>query len=191
MDPRRSLGELPLFHLLRDDLPGLHDLLRHHVRTVGQWRAVEENEVAERLVGEDLAARVAARADLAEAFWEAWRIGRGRPVDGEVLAAAGLSATLRPRVLELAREVGDDAKRLVDGIEAGDVKHFRKAKQAELRAWLEEEGYLDERDVLDEDGVHARALAAVAVHLAAGTLRPEDVSCVVRALWAGAERNAG
>jgi energy-coupling factor transporter ATP-binding protein EcfA2 len=198
-DPSRPSGEVHLFHLLRDDLPLLHRLLRNHVRTIGQWRAVEENETAEGLVGEEAAARIAARVQLVDAFIAAWRIGRGRPVDASALRDAGVSETLRPRVLELVDTQGGDARLLMQAIEAGQVKHFRRSKRDDLREYLTGEGYLDERPPLDEDGVRARVLAACALPVAGGTLASEDVARIVRELWAvarvsgrsEAERTAG
>ncbi|RMH04430.1 MAG: hypothetical protein D6702_03325, partial [Planctomycetota bacterium] len=82
------VGALDLFHLLRDRLDLVHRLAVAGIRTLGQWRALPGGGTGGGLLEPDEASSLAARAAVAEAVAEAWRIGRGRPVDRAALAAS-------------------------------------------------------------------------------------------------------
>ncbi|MEO6708552.1 MAG: hypothetical protein ABI054_03280, partial [Planctomycetota bacterium] len=100
LDLERPLGELHVFHLLRDQLELVHELALLRVTQL----ALAES-LASATHREPLSQRIA----LMRAFHEHWRIGRGRPVDLTLLAEAGVSENFRGRVADLARAKGGDA----------------------------------------------------------------------------------
>jgi energy-coupling factor transporter ATP-binding protein EcfA2 len=173
VDPRRPVGSLHLFHLLRDDLRLLHALLRERIATVGQWRLLVSSGAARHLVGEAAAERISALADVAEELFGSWRIGRGRPVDAAVLRRAGLGETWVARLASLAEEAEGDAATLLARLERRDderARGFQSRLRERLREHLLDEGYLDEREPLDEPTLHARVRSGVERHVEAGRL---------------------
>jgi hypothetical protein len=185
VEPRRSAGALDLFHLLHDDLQLVHRLRLQRIETVGQWRdAAAKGAVA--FLDAAVVERVSALADLAEAFVGAWRIGRGRRIDREVLGAAGVSETYLDRIAELAGELEGDAARLVEAIESRSderAKGFQKKKLEQLVDFLAAEGYLDTRDVLDEAALSIQVLEGVSPHVREGRLTETDLATIVSRLY--------
>jgi hypothetical protein len=171
---------LHLFHLLRDDLDLLYRLLVSRVRTVGQWRRLADGGGGATLVGIDAAARISALADVAEAFFDASRVGRCRPIDTGVLRDAGVSEVWIDKLQSLLDELGGDPARLLAALESTRddprTKGFRANVRERLRQHLVQHGYLDERDPLDEAAIHARVQVSVAVHVEKGLVRSEQVA---------------
>jgi energy-coupling factor transporter ATP-binding protein EcfA2 len=185
LDHDRPVSSVHLFHILRDDLGTLFDLLRAGVETIGQWRAMVRAQVETRLVSREAAAKILARSDLAEEFLQGWRIGRGRSVDREVLQRAGVSVRLLDRLTELAGELGGSAQRLLEVLESrADVRAqpCRAREREKLRAHLLEHGYLDSRETLDLLSLKTRVLSSVDPHLEAGVLTPAEVARFVEEL---------
>jgi hypothetical protein len=185
VDLQRPPATLHLFHLLRDDLGLLHVLLTRRIRTIGQWRQLDARGDGAILVGEDAAARISALADVAEAFFDAWRIGRGWPIDAPVLRSAGLSEQWIERIESLLEELEGDPAKLLAAIEAREderVKGFRQKTYEKLRNYLEEGGFLDHREVLDTAAIHSRVQVAVAVHVKQCRISAEDVAARVHEL---------
>jgi hypothetical protein len=188
VEPARSVNSLHLFHLLRDDLELLHRLLTARIRSVGQWRRLVSTGDGLLLLGADPARRLSARADVAEACFDAWRIGRGRPVDAIVLAAAEISETWIARLQSLVDEQRGDASKLLDALTVRTderTKGFHVRVRQRLRDHLIAGGYLDERELLPEHEIHARAQAAVAVHVESGPLAAEEIAKLVHQLFHG------
>jgi exonuclease SbcC len=183
-DPFGPADALHLFHLLRDDLPLLHRLLSEaRIESAGHWRSLVRHDGAGPFTSEAERRHLDALVELAAAWAEAWREGRGRPVDRAALAASGaVSDAFLDRVAELAEELGGDARRLLEALEAGRAKRFHADKRESLAAWLEEQGYLDPRPVLDAAAVRARVAARLRAHTEAGALSPEEVFRRVDAL---------
>ncbi|HXV75811.1 MAG TPA: AAA family ATPase [Candidatus Polarisedimenticolaceae bacterium] len=178
-DPTRPANSVHLFHLLRDELPLLHRLLEIGVRTVGQWRRLAATDDGRRMLGEGAATRLSALADLVEAYVDAWRIGRGRPVDAAALEEAELSPTWIERLGPLVERLGGDARRLIEALADRDdecTKGFQARLRDRLRERLARSGHLDEREILDEHALRARVHAAVAFHTERGTLEPDEVA---------------
>jgi hypothetical protein len=112
-------------------------------------------------------------ADLVELA----RRGRGRPVDREVLEASGaVSEVFIERATALAERLAGDAARLVQAIDAGELKGFRSDKADDLRAWLTESGHLPEEEPLQPDEL------LTTLHLRAQRL-PEPPERKVLADW--------
>jgi hypothetical protein len=184
VEPRRPARELHLFHLLHDDLMLLHRLLTARLESVGQWRDAAARGAVD-FLETSAVERVAALADLAEAFVTGWRIGRGRRIDREVLRAAGVSETYLGRITELARDLDNDAARLVEVMEGrGDdrSKGFQKKKLEQLSDYLAGEGYLDMREMLDESQLNIHVLAEMSAHVREGRLSEADVASIVTRL---------
>ena len=195
LEPRRPVEGLHLIHLLDDDLNLLYRLLQKRISTLGQWRSLINLGQAARLAGEEQAARLSALGDLAAAFFEAWVIGRGRPVDGEALRLAdGVSETFRGKLTDLAGELGGDAALLVRALEErsdGRVSGFREKQLEAFRNWLIGEGYLDPREPLDEPALQGRVLEALGRHLESRRLSLADVAAHVRRLFELAGGDSG
>ncbi len=166
-DSFAPVESLHLFYLLRDDLPLLHRLLTHgRIERIGNWRAFAAEGSARVLFDELICQRIEARVRVAEAFFEAWRIGRGRSVDRSVLQDSGaVSGIFIDRLASIAAECGGRAAELLETLEAGHdarVKRFRSQQLELLRRYLEERGYLDPSPPLAPDSLRARVLAACA-----------------------------
>ncbi len=190
-DPFAGGDSVHLFHLLRDDLPLLHRLLAEgRVTQLGPLRRVLALDGAG-LLADGERARVAALGEVARAFAEAWRVGRGRPVDRAVLEASGaVSDAFIDKVTEVAAELGGDAAALLSAFNAAGadrddrLKGFRSKSLEQLEAYLRDEGHLDDRARLPEAEILARCRDAVAGALDGGALDPGDVARTVRALEA-------
>ncbi len=186
-DPLGGAGRTHLFHLLRDDLPLLHRLLQARLCTAGQWRHARRAAVAGGLLDQGAAARLDARVHALEVFMEAWRIGRGRPVDQRALAASGaVSETFLERVAELADQLAGDASALLGELRAGRISRFHRDKIAALEDYLSAEGHLDPRPMLDETAVRERILTALGAELKAGVVSLEGLSRLAHELWEAA-----
>lgn len=183
-DPRRDADSVHLFHLLFDDLELLHRLLGNRIETVGQWRSFAEQVVRSREIDAETAGRIHARADLVAAFITAWRRGRGKPVNREVLEASdAVSDTFIDEVADLAAELQGASRPLVQALEQGQVKKFRRAAVDRLQDYLLEAGYIDSRPKFDENGIRTTVLDAVTNHLTKETLKPDQVAALVHRLW--------
>jgi len=185
VDLHRPSTALHLFHLLRDDLELLYRLLVRHIRTVGQWRRLAATGGGATLVGSDAAERISALTDVAEAFFDAWRVGRCRPIDIGVLREAELSDIWIDKLESLLEELGGDPAKLLDALEKREderTKGFRARVLEKLRAYLIQHEYVDEREPLDEAAIHSRVQVAVAVHVHKGVIRAERVAARVHEL---------
>jgi hypothetical protein len=183
-DPRREAASVHLFHLFSDDLDLLHRLLELRIETVGQWQDYAQRVVGSPGIDEETARRIDARANVAAAFITAWRQGRGKPVNRETLEASeAVSDKFLDEVADLAKELEGAGVRLVKELEEGTVKKFRKKVTQKLRDYLLENGYIDPRPELDENGVRARVLDAVRIDLASGALEPAQVVELIHRLW--------
>lgn len=156
-----------VFHLLRDDLALLHRLLQLPIERVGPLLGFLPTELGSQMASQSpVGGELGARCELLEVFCEAWCEGRGRPVDRDAIEASGaVSERYLEGVVELARELEGDPRALLDALRIREdprAKRFHSAKADELEAWLLEEGFLDEREVLDEEGVRIRVLASPA-----------------------------
>ncbi|PWG62345.1 hypothetical protein [Sediminicurvatus halobius] len=181
-DPWQPPEAIPLFHLLRDDLPQLHRLMEDwRVTRLGELEALLAGAAAERaLPDRDVRERLAARCRIARSWLGHWRRGRGRPVDRGVLEASGvIRETFIDRVSELADRVGGDAEALVSALREGQVKRFRGQTTDELEAWLQAEGYLDPEPPLEPEALLRAVLASQA-----DTAHPAEIRRLVTWLQA-------
>jgi DNA repair protein SbcC/Rad50 len=185
IDPAFDAGLIHPFHLLRDDLPSLHQLLElWGVDSLGQLEALLERPVGASLVGKEKARLLRHRIAIARCWVEAFRAGRGRPVDRAALERSGaVSEVFLDEVSSLAARVDGDPARLLAELRAGRVARFLRSKMDELEGWLEAEGYLDRRPRLDAAGRRRETL------LAWGAAAPDAASSEVIAwLEAGCQQ---
>jgi energy-coupling factor transporter ATP-binding protein EcfA2 len=159
-DPRRPVEDLHLWWVLAHDLALLHQLLEHRFTTVGELRNAGRAGLA--VAGERAQASAAPWIELARGVFEAWRIGRGRPI-GEDDVRELVSASFAPKLTSLARELDGDAKAWLAALERRDderTKGYHSSRIKEHRERLVETGHLDPRDVLTKDEAWMRVLAA-------------------------------
>ncbi len=152
IDPNRNAGEIHLFHLLRDDLDGLHRLIDvHRISTVGQLESLLEH--APSSAGE-AEARLHTRCRTARTWVSAWRQGRGRTLGIADMEASGfISGTFLPeaRSLLTSSEVDGDPQRFSHALQEGKLKGFRAKTREALDDWLESNGFIDRRPRLSPE----------------------------------------
>ncbi len=154
-----------LYYVLPDDLPLLHSLLTQGIRQAGQWRGVSDSPLGAGLGSAATAkAWVDARVDLLEVFCEAWNIGRDRPVGRDAVTESGaVSGRYLEPVIAMAVELGGSPLHLLDALRSRnspELANFRKKSADSLEAWLRDNGYLDDRPLLDEESLRLHALAS-------------------------------
>ena len=90
--------------------------------------------------------------------------GRNRPIGRDALAQSrAISKRYLETVITIAGELGGDPRSLLEELRSkrrSDLSGFRKASADALESWLVDQGFLDERPVLDEDELTLRALAS-------------------------------
>lgn len=180
-------GALHLWYLV-DDLQALHALLRAGYRTWGALSLFLSQAGAATTLGAATPAlaaldprRLAARADLVMLVLTLLRVGRGRPLGRAGLLASGtVTDRYTDDVAQLLESVHGDARELVQRLEAGDIRGFRRRSLDELAQWLREHGHIDDRPPLTIDEIRARLHAGAAPHLASGALSMDDIRGLLR-----------
>lgn len=176
VDPMMPLGSVHLWYL--SDAPAtLEPMLR---AGISRWGALQNLAQHDALMAVGLTAtqyrRIQARAKALDAFIEAWKVGRGRPVTRADLEASGaISDIFIDEVADLSDANQGKASALLDALQAGEVKGFRSSKREELAEYFAESGHLDAREVLSDAERWTRVLAAVAPQIAAGVLTTAEV----------------
>ncbi len=178
VDPWGEPASLHAFHLLRDDLPLLRRLLGARIEHVGQLESLLASAAAGTLLQPAERERLKTRIAAARVWVEAWRTGRGRPVDRTALEASGaVSDTFLERMARLNEELGGDGHALLERLAAGTLRRFQTDKREALADFLAQRGYLDERQPLSADEIQMRVTAA------AGSA--DEARMVVESLTAG------
>jgi len=169
-----------------DDAEQLYRLARAGIETVGQLRGLDRMGQSDAYIAPDALARALARAELLDAFAEAWSVGRGRPLTREDLTAAGVSKSFIDGVAEMAREFDWDAERLMAAIEARDderLKGFRAKTTEAMLDWMHESGHLSAEETLGEGEARNRVLAAANQYVKADVLTGDEVRELFAAWW--------
>lgn len=167
--------DVHLFHLWRDDLDLVRDLVVGGVATLGQWRRLGRDLVRAGLITEGQAARIDARGALYGAFLDVWRVGRGRPLTrDDLVRSQALSPAMLPPAVDLLHAVGGDGGAFMAGVRAGKVKHLIARKKEALQEFLERHGHLDSRPVWPPDEIVAHVLGAVSESLTSQVLTPDE-----------------
>lgn len=163
--PLQGAHSIHLFHVLRDDLDLLHDLLSTwRVVTVGQLDHLLRLPGGVQVIPEARRrSELEARCQSAIAWVDAWKVGRGKKVGRlDLEKAPAVSDAFLDRVAELAERVDGSAEALLVGLRDGEVHRFRSANIDQLREWLEEMGFLDSRPPLDLVGRRTAVLGSTA-----------------------------
>ena len=182
--------ELPagihVFHFLRDDLDLLWRLLRAGVERLGPLASLLDSGEATLFLTPDERVLLRLRIEGARAWIEAWREGRGRPVDREVLTASGaITPVFIDRLVELAGEVDGDSRRLLQAMDTGAVPRFWGRNRQRLEDWLRENAYLDDAEPLDASGLERRVAMALTAHGASPESVLDQAAELARSMAAG------
>ena len=140
----------------------LHAMLTREVRCWGPFEslAIKKGMRVDGIDAEVLGL-IADRARVLEVVFEACRVGRGKPVTREVLDASDVvSNTFMDRLVKLSASFGGDARRIIDALDSKQLQRWRSENTESLRAYFEEEGYLDPEEPLTKEEIHHRALEA-------------------------------
>ena len=155
IDPALDAGEIHLFHLLRDDLHLLYQLMDSlRVRTLGQLQSYLDHSAGVEHQATPEISKLKDRCRSARAWISAWRQGRGRPVDALELEASGaFSKRYLAEATTVARSepIDRDAHRLLAALREGALRGFQAKKIDEFDVWLREQDYLDGRPILSAD----------------------------------------
>ena len=181
-----------LFYVLSDDPELLQAFLTQGIRQAGQWSSVSASTLGVRLGSHSMAkAYIDARIDLLEIFCEAWNEGRNRPIGRDALEQSrAISKRYLETVITIAEELGGDPQRLIEELRSRrrpDLAGFRRANADALESWLVDQGFLDERPVLDEDELTLRALASPP----ANSLPEGDANACLNRWWTWARSMQG
>lgn len=191
LDPFDGVDALHLFYLCSDDLDGLQEVLRERVETVGKTRKLLESDAS--VWRPERRTRFEALRTIAASWLDHWRIGRAPIIPPEVLREGSAGSTkFIDDLVEIALEVGGEARALVDALELPAkerdprLKGFRKAKLEELKADLEAQGYFTPDEPLGVEPRLERCLQAAQTALESGALTREDVVQLANAFeqWA-------
>ncbi|WP_457653263.1 ATP-binding protein [Rhodocaloribacter sp.] len=181
-DGHQPLGALHLWYVIEDP-EALYRLLHQGISRWGQLANLYPDPDAAPGLTDGAGARAVAYVHALEAWQNAWRIGRGRPVDKDALLASGaVSDTFMDPVHDLCKETGRDGKALIRALRYGAVKRFHSSKADALEAYLLEKGYIDDRQPLDEAALLARTRQAVQKDLARNVLTLEALDAFFRRL---------
>lgn len=186
IDPRaETIDGVHLWHLL-DDANLLYQLLVKDISTWGQLETLLKYNGAGLIdVDGDIFERARAAALAVEKACEAWRIGRGRPVDRAALLDSGsVTDKFIDDVTQLAERVGGNAVEILKGLERREVSGFWSTKIEELREFFEEEGYLPVEAPLDPDDIRVRVMADVADELKEGMLKEHVLNRIIGSITA-------
>ncbi len=170
--PDSAAGQVHPWHVL-DEPRLVHAALERGLRDLGSLIGLVSAGGLSMVAGLDgpTFERVRARHRAMEAAFDAWRIGRGRPVDRAALKDSGaVSDAFLDAASELARECGGDAAAILERLADSAIPKWRRNKTSELQAFFEQQGHLDAEPRLDAAGILRRVLAARAEDVAAGRL---------------------
>ena len=186
VDPWAAPAGVHLFHLLRDDLDLLRRLLRAGVERLGPLASLLDSDEAGLVLSDAEGLMLRRRAAGAQAWVEAWREGRGRPVDRDALAASGaVSDRFLSQLADLARTLGGDARALLEAIDGGALPRFRADRRRRLEEWLGDHGHLADTEPLDRPGLERRVAAVLSAHGTPSGTRLADAAHLARAMAAG------
>lgn len=152
-------GTWHLYVAAWSDLSALHAAVSRRVASLGHWRAVRAAGETPPGIGEEAAAALDARIELALAFAPRWRQGRGRPVTWQDVEASGsIGPSFEDRVRELLAQVGRSPAAFLEAVRS--IKGFRANQAEKLQAHLEGIGCLATEPPLADTELVERTLRA-------------------------------
>lgn len=184
IDPLDSTtGNVHLWHLL-DDTQSLYELLKLRISSWGQLKSLSEHaDSAVAGVAEESLKRAAAAAHAIEVACQAWRIGRGKPVDrNALLESAVVSDQFMEPLVRLIEQSGGDANSILESLANKEVKRWRQGNTESLREFFAEHEYLTERDALDPEAIRLRVLGALRNEIEMGLIESTKIDAIVHGL---------
>lgn len=178
LDPTAGAIGVHVAHLV-DEAEQLYRLLTMSIETFGPLESLASHGKIDAYVSADAMERIRARACVIDAFAEAWKVGRGRKLSPQALADAGVSDTFMDRVVELAKKLDWNAKKLITAMENGEIKRFHKNSLETLAENLSEAGYLDMREVLDKAAISEQVFSAANDHIKRGSIEIDQVRKII------------
>lgn len=158
-NPYRGVDSVHLWAIF-DDLETLQQFLEQGIERWGQLNNLLKWGNGNRLADDsEQLVRAQENAAALTAFVDAWKVGRGQPVDREVLDASGaITSNFIDRVTELATSVNGDGRQIIEALHNGEVNRFHSDKANELESYLDENGYLESSDTLDDNQIKVRVI---------------------------------
>jgi len=153
--------EMISVHYLVDSVEDLYRLLRSGVETYGNLTHLKPGLIEK---GFPLgAALIVRRGRLLERFYDLRIRGRGKLVSRDVLIDVGLSKVFIDRIWQIAQELSCNAKKLMEILEDKNIKDDRKKRLRSedcenLKSYLSQHGYLDERSIFSDDEIRRELL---------------------------------
>ncbi len=175
-----TVGEVHLWYVIRD-VNALYRLLSLEVNRWGQLENYVRNGTL-RDMNADTPAFIHARALAAviDQLLRLKQVGRGKPVDRQVLVDSGaVSDTFIDRITELAVRLNNDAEAAIRGLKAGDVERFSAKKRDDLEAYLQEHDFIDPNDVLSSEAIVEALRIRVMDHLQSELVTDDDLRWLV------------
>ena len=160
-NPFEKVGSVHLWYLV-EDVDELYELLSNGIWRWGQLKTIRELGNPDGVeLGEESIKHMQYRALALEQFIEGWQIGRGRPIDRQVLGDSGaVSDKFMDRVTDLARSVHGDPSAVIQSLYDGKVAHFQTRKIEELEQYLINAGHIDQTEPLSDDDLSNRMMTA-------------------------------
>jgi DNA repair protein SbcC/Rad50 len=186
VDFAAPVGALHLWYLIEDPQFLHHLLTKLRVDRWGELNTLVASGGGTLL---DTAAlqRVRCSATVAAGILSRLRIGRGRPVDRATLVASeAVSDRFIDEVAALCHQVGGDAGRLIDLLDARAVAKFYRRNVEALREYLEDEGFLDRRERLSPAAVRAQVVVENATMIDEGRFTFDELDRLLGRLSIGA-----
>jgi len=161
-DPRQGAASAPLWYVTEN--PEL--LYRFRSAGVERWghlNSLLEHDAVDGLLSESSREQARRHGAALETFVEAYYVGRGKAVDGDVIEDSGaVSDNFLDEVNALAERVDGDPEALLDGLP--EISHFRQDKIEELRDYLRQEKYLDPRSTRPDEQIRSAVVDTYCQH---------------------------
>ncbi|MGM0588031.1 MAG: AAA family ATPase [Bacteroidota bacterium] len=158
-----SVDQLHIWYFIEDPKI-LAELLKRNVDRWGPLKHLLERDPAslsETIDPEQLHAD----AGAIEEYLKLRQMGQPKPVDALVLSDSGaITETFWDAVVEKLEEVDHDPQALLQALENGEVSRFQSAKREELELYLEQQGYLPNRELLTAAERETRLKEYLALH---------------------------
>jgi hypothetical protein len=177
-----SVG-LHLWHVI-DDVQLLYRMLRKQVTSWWQLKQMPEAEREKLFPGSaHLCVRAQAVAKAIETACRTWRIGRGRPVNRDVLFNSGVvTDRFLDSIVKLAEQQNGHAAAIIAGLKNRYVSGWRNAKTDELYSYFKTHGYLVDSKPQTRRDIESRVLAALTDELQQELIRRERIIQIVNSL---------
>jgi len=180
---RVEVSQVHLWHVI-DNTEQLHILLSRKIGTIGQFLTYER--YGGRLpagVEDRTVRRIHAAARGLEHLFEAWRLGRSRPIElPQILDTGAVSSIFETPITELLAEVGHDPVRLLEALDAGHLDRWRHANTETIRETLQAAGVLPEGDPLSAGDLEVRLRATLSQEIDTGLLDASWIRRIVASL---------